>query len=381
MSCSFPRGVRSGAVLGALAGGLLGAQPAGAASTPAAVAAVQSAWSYVPEYQAAPALDTGRLVSSTGRPVADATVIVLPVPLGAAAGMKLTPVARATTDSAGRFTIHLPRSDRGLLQTAAGRSAGYLNLHVIAFYPGETASWFVPVKAASTVAAVSNLVLRKLPAASRVRPQGSPITGCYVESTTERPNRAMTVGYKSNTKSDVDYSQFTYSKGTTETTGVGTSFTAAGSGYSVDGTTSRTSGIAVNFPPIAGGPGSNYFKVSSTWYTDFLSCAVEGAAWLEWYTAFDSVSAGDGTPGAPEVSAGYCSVATAGIANTYSTTTQETWTDGASLAGDIGINLSSQDGWSSDAELTYKLSANGAVCGVNNYPNYSSPSAGHLQTH
>jgi hypothetical protein len=47
----------------------------------------------------------------------------------------------------------------------------------------------------------------------------------------------------------------------------------------------------------------------------------------------------------------------------------------------IGINLSSQDGWTADSALTYDLSKRGAICGVHNTPNGNHPSAGELDTH
>src|SRR6185437_7952252 len=77
------------------------AQTAQAAGTPTAraVAAVQKAWSYVPEYTSAPTIDRGTVRNAAGRPVAGATVIVFPFLIGGGKpGSVLQPIARATSD-------------------------------------------------------------------------------------------------------------------------------------------------------------------------------------------------------------------------------------------------------------------------------------------
>jgi hypothetical protein len=87
------------------------------------------------------------------------------------------------------------------------------------------------------------------------------------------------------------------------------------------------------------------------------------------------------TPGAPIVAAGKCSLELPNVAITYSTTSQSTWSEGASLSDYIGINLSSQDGWSGSSELTDDLKVKAAICGVRNTPNSNNPSGGYLQVH
>ena len=62
--------------------------------------------------------------------------------------------------------------------------------------------------------------------------------------------------------------------------------------------------------------------------------------------------------------------------------TQKTWTAGASLkAFGYGIDLSSQDGYTTDASLTYNFRKGDypAYCGVGGYP--GTAKAGYVQVH
>jgi len=136
-------------------------------ASPAALASIQRSWSNVPEYSADPALDAGRLADPAGNPVGGATVIVFPVPETTGKDQPLTPIARATTDAAGHFTIHLPYAKRSLLQ--GFRHGDHLNLHIIAFYPNAIANWFAPFSAAGHAIGKTNLVLQDLPAGNEAR--------------------------------------------------------------------------------------------------------------------------------------------------------------------------------------------------------------------
>jgi hypothetical protein len=129
------------------------------AAAPSAVAAVAAAWSSVPEYSSSPVIDQGTVLDSAGRPVSGATVLLFPVLLGPPAGTVMTPLARAITDSSGHYAIHLPAARDSRL--ANSKSAGALNLHVMALYPGGQANWFTPIPAgAPPVAPAATLTLR-----------------------------------------------------------------------------------------------------------------------------------------------------------------------------------------------------------------------------
>lgn len=181
--------------------------------------------------------------------------------------MVVCAIARATSDAAGRFTVHLPNAKRALLRGI--RPDGFYNVHVIAFYPDAIANWFTPVQAKGGDVAISNLVLQRLPAQTATASAGlSPLAspaGCLVDTSTPKSNIKMVVGYKSNTKAgDISYSAFTYTAEADQTTGVGVSVTDESAGFSVQGTTSRTSGLTINYPTIKG-KSSNYFDAWTTW--------------------------------------------------------------------------------------------------------------------
>jgi hypothetical protein len=359
----------------------------------ASVQYIQRAWSSVPEYSSAPALTTGSLTDPAGRAMPGATIIVLPVPKSPKAGQSLTPVARATTNSNGGYTIRLPYSERSLLQEPG--TGGYLNLHIIAFYPDAMANWFMPINASTRTIPTAHLVLRQLPsknaanaAASLAAAPQVPIppgaASCSEVSNTEVPGVEMVVGYKSTlTASHIRYAQYTYTTSASQTTGVGVSLTAKNTGFSVDGTTTESSGFTASFKQITGAS-NNYMAVNSTWNDTEWHCQAGNLTWFYgWTTYLNGVGStwSDPTPGAPQVAAGKCLLAGANTTVTYDTTSQSTWTAGVSISGDIGINLSSQDGWSGSSSLTYAFATSAPICGVSNYPNANNPSAGYLQVH
>lgn len=354
----------------------------------AALSSIQHAWSVVPEYAGAPALDRGHLADPAGGSMAGATVIVFPVGASIKAGQHLTPIARATTDSSGNYTLRLPYSKWPLLRGL--RHENYLNLHIIAFYPDAMANWFTPIKLSAHKAASSKLTLRQLPsknaskalAAARAVPDSDP-PYCAVQSRKVYANRPLVVGYKSTlVASHINYAQYTYTSTASQTTGAGVSVTSPNGGFSASGSITQSSGVTIPFPKIKGAS-NNDMTVYSTWYDDYLFCTNPAGYgnYYEWYFYFNSVNTEDGTPGAPAVAAGKCSLEAAGVPISYTTTTQETWSAGANVAGVIGINLSSQDGWTGSSALTYDLAVKAPICGVHNYPNGNDPSAGYLQVH
>ena len=157
----------------------------GSPGVSATVASIQRDWSYVPEYLA-PALDTGRLTDASGHAVNGVTVIVFPVPVITHPDQACLAIARATTDAAGRFTVHLPNAKRVLLRGV--RPDGFYNVHVIAFYPDAIANWFTPVQAKGGDVAISNLVLQRLPAQTATASAGlSPLASPAVASSIPPP--------------------------------------------------------------------------------------------------------------------------------------------------------------------------------------------------
>jgi hypothetical protein len=195
----------------------------------------------------------------------------------------------------------------------------------------------------------------------------------------------MVVGYKSTlTASHINFSQFTYTRTVSQSTGVGISLSGEHAGFSTDGTTSQSSGIQVNFAQIKGAT-SNDMAVVTTWNDTELNCIASGTLqpFLAWEVTLNGVGGpwSNPTPGAPAVAAGKCLPEGPNAPFTITTTNQATDTQGVSLSNMIGINLSSQDGWTTSAALTYSLATDAPVCGVSNFPGSTNPSAGFVQVH
>ena len=367
----------------ALAAGVMAFLPGGPAQASGGlsseVAAIQRAWSYVPEYATAPSIDQGVVLTAHGQPVSGATVVVFPAVLAhpMQSRRQLVPaITRTITDAAGRFSLRLPRAMWGLLTTP--NSGGFLNLHILAFYPGGVAQWFVPISPHSSHGAWGRLILRQTPQTETPDASSAPDSSCYYVDPSEEPNNSMIVGYKSNAKADINYSEYNYTADASETNSVAVSVTGDDGSFSESGTTTVDSGFGANVT-IDGGPGNNNFVVATTWLYGEYTCGGV-APYSDYQAQFDFVSSFSGTPGAASVPAGDCSAEAPNVAVTYSTTTQTAWEYGATLDF-IDLSVSAQDGWTTQAELTYDLSSAAPICGVHNYPNGNDPSAGYLDTH
>jgi hypothetical protein len=350
-------------------------------ATPSAVAAIQAAWSSVPDYPASPMIDHGTVRDSGGQAVPGATVILFPVLLGPAAGTVMTPLARATTDSSGHFAIHLPASRDALL--ANRKSAGALNLHVMAFYPGGSADWFTPIPAgAHAVAPVATLTLRTAGQAATATPAApSAPEVCIDQKPKVLSGFPVTVGYKSSLDTNLAYTAFSYGTGVSNTFGTGVSITGPGGGFSANGTTSEADNTGVTFPNIPGASSNNY-RAGGAYYDQEIVCGP--IVTHQWELYQDAVGGDDGTPGAEPLSAGDCFTGGANTSVKIDATKQTDFSQGVDLEADgINLNLSSQDGYSSSSTLTYKFGSKSApYCGVHNFPGATqAPAPGHIVVH
>jgi hypothetical protein len=355
----------------------------------AEIESIQHAWSAISENAGAPALDNGRLADAAGHAVGGATVLAFPVPVNAKVGQRIMPLARATTDSAGRYTLRLPYARWGLLRS--GKLDAYINIHVMAIYPGAVADFFTPVKLSARKAGTTDLVLRqqqfRVPggtSASGITPAGASPDACVVVKSQEYSNVQMIVGYRSAlTASRINYTDNTLSATSSETTGVGISGVAANggfTGFTESSTTTKSSTITADYH-IAGAS-NNYMRASTTWNNDLVECSdAKGNVTESWQAVFDSIAAPNGTPGTTAVAAGKCvTLGTQPV--TYSHVTQATWSAGVSIASAIGINLSAQSGYTTESSLTIVAKTSAPVCGTTNFPNAQSGSAvGYIQLH
>lgn len=352
------------------------------------IMAIQRGWSYVPEFASSPVIDGGTVLDSAGHPVADATVIVFPVLLnGGKPGSVLQPATRTISDGSGRFALRIPATRDALLMNR--RTGGYLNMHVMAFYPGGVANWFTPVRAGHRLVPTEKLVLRHFAAGDGPSRAGSGTPAaaaspdiCKNGTLHKIGNVPTDVGYKSSLSSKLDYATYQYESSTSTTMGAGISQTSAYSGFSASGTTTQSAGGHFTWPTMPGA-GSNYLQAAGLWYDQEIVCSIPTGEYTQWDLNFNSLGSAYASPGAPAVSAGYCDLQEHNTVDTYNKGAQATFQYGANLeAAGVGINLSSQDGWSNTAYLTFATGSTSLpVCGVNNYPNSTGPSAGYLQVH
>jgi len=358
------------------------AQTAQATGTQAAaVAAVQKAWSYVPEYASSPTIDQGTVRDAAGRPVPGATVIIFPFLInGGKPGSVLQSIARATSDGSGHFAVHLPANRDALLMSR--RSNGYLDMHVIAFYPGGTANWFAPMRAGTRVAHVNNLVLKYTAEADRAQVAPNAPATCVNSTRTSIANVPVNVGFHGSAAPSMKGVTFNLNAAATTTMGAGVSSTSEFGGFSASGTTTQSSGATFSWASLPGA-GNNYYRAYALYYDQKVVCSSPLGIEDSWTLTENSISAPDGTPGAEPISAGHCTMLPPNKSQTYTTGTQNTFSAGANLELlHFNIDLSTQVGWSRDASITFTTGAESVpLCGVNNYPNATDPSAGELTVH
>lgn len=354
------------------------------------VTAIQQAWAYVPEYTAAPAIESGLVTDHAGHPVAGATVILFPLLRNPKKGTVVPPLARTVTGANGRYVLHLPTALDSSLANKWTRGA--LNLHIMVFYPNASGSWFVPIPAGQHATASAASITLRAVAETYVSdlPDDAPPNGsCDAASSPKSIGPvAQIVGYKSSLDPKLISAEFSYSTGYSVTTGGGLSYSGTYGSVSGDGTTTTSDTETIVYKPLPGA-GSNYYEADSVWTWQKFQCfhpgGHGGGYWTnEWYLYENAVGGSRGTPGAPAVKAGYCYSSTDLESVTEDRSTEKTWAQGADLkALGVDVNLSSQDGYTTDASLTYNFNVKARdyppYCGVGGYP--GTQSAGYVQVH
>ncbi len=376
--------------LGLLAVGLTAAT-ASASASPSAQG-IAKAWSYVPEYSSGPALASGEVVSSTGTPLTNSTVVVFPVPVRATAGETLTPLARTATDAQGNFTVRIPAGR--LTSLATSRSMGALNVHVVVFYPGGISQHYYTISsknaallksgttAKSYTTASARLILH---AAQQTNPTASQAKAlqpgsCEIVNSHIIKNISVTVASKESDASNLAATKIGYSTTTSMTLGAGISYTSDSSGFSASGQTTQSAGGSYAWPSLPS-EGNNALNGQGQYTDTQQDCEAGGNYSTSWTLTQYYVGGTLSTPGITPVAAGDCSANAAGSKNTYTAGTQKTFSAGVSLAAlGYGVNLSSQDGWSSESYIEYDMGSTGhPVCGVGYPPGKDAPLV--LQVH
>ncbi|MFE2212122.1 DNRLRE domain-containing protein [Streptomyces canus] len=168
---------------------------------------------------------------------------------------------------------------------------------------------------------------------------------------------------------------FSYSRGADSSLGVGVSATGAYGSFTGSGTISKSSSITMDYPEYGNHRGV-YYKTEFSWGKYLMTCSMggRGAPVSQHYEArARGYYGGAKTSTAYIPTAKHCAYQQNGTKFTRTTSHAITWSDGADLANVIGISLSAETGYSSDATVVYTFNANRYLCGTGGAPGGSHP--------
>lgn len=160
---------------------------------------------------------------------------------------------------------------------------------------------------------------------------------------------------------------FTYSSGASSTLGIGVSASGASGTFSLSGSNSVSSTLAISMPPISG-LGGRLWKTQFV-YSKFGYACPPTPGYQSYQVRATSFAGGSTYSSAlSSPSASYCTPQNAGSIVNVTTSNAYTFSGGAGLSGSIGINLSSKTGFTSTAKLKFTFSSAGKLCGTTGYP-------------
>lgn len=160
-----------------------------------------------------------------------------------------------------------------------------------------------------------------------------------------------------------------YIKESRSTLGVAVSNSGSFGSFSASGTSSWTTSSTQTFSTVSG-KAHNWRRTLHTWGKFSVWCASGTTSSKVGYQArVIGYAGGDGTVFlAGDLTATYCVAERAGDTFTLDRTAAKTVSGGAQTAGNIGIGLSAQTGYTTTASVVAKFSGNGRLCGTNGYP-------------
>ncbi len=176
--------------------------------------------------------------------------------------------------------------------------------------------------------------------------------------------------------------KFTYDQGQNSSLGVGFSLSDKYANFSEHGTFSVSSSSGQDFRNFHGHTGHLYktdFRYGKyRWKCDVVEDGIPKEVWGAW-----QVQANDYGGGATvstlrkSPDATHCVPQMGGSTFHRSSSAASTFTKGASLTGNIGIDLSSQTGYDHETSLAYSVGSEGTmICGLNGLPGGNHPAPG-----
>ncbi len=325
----------------------------------------------------APSSMTGRLFASDGKALSGVHVVLYAWPsndvlrvMRVGDSAALTPIAVATTNTAGRFDLtpssaSLSRASdkysnvntelRMVFADGASALLSYSGMKSTSTSPASEESWVTSVGDIR----LSHNIAGTRPARSLSLP-GAP--SCSTVFKADLGDRGVWVGGHYSNKSSISH-DLTYSRGATSTLGVGVSSSGAFGSYKASGTATASSTAEEGYPSSTGRQHDytnfDYGKYAVTCDGIPISYTVRvryfsGGAWT--YAPTSSPTAT------------YCVYQEKGSHFTISSTSAYSYASGADTSGAIGIDLSSQTGYSSTAKISFSFNSNSNLCGTNAKP-------------
>ncbi|MEW1830389.1 DNRLRE domain-containing protein [Streptomyces sp. NPDC088196] len=168
---------------------------------------------------------------------------------------------------------------------------------------------------------------------------------------------------------------FSYSKGADSSLGVGVSASGTYGSFTSSGSVSKSSSITMEYPTYGNNRGV-YYKTEYSYGKYLVACQSPGRGTP--VTHHYEVRARGYYGGAKATTAyiptaKHCAYQQNGTKFTRTTSHAITWTDGASVADVIGIDLSASTGYSSNATVVYTFNANRYLCGTGGAPGGAHP--------
>jgi len=164
--------------------------------------------------------------------------------------------------------------------------------------------------------------------------------------------------------------KLTYASGSSSTLGVGFSSSGSVGSFTASGSTTVSSSATIGMSPISSVAG-RYWKTQFVYSKFGYACG--GASTYSAYevraTSFAGGAQNISVTAVPSVP--YCTPMPANTTFTKSSTNASTFSGGAALAKDIGINLSARTGFTTTTKITYTFSAAHKLCGSAGYPGSS----------
>jgi hypothetical protein len=366
-----------------------------------------------------PVIANGTVLSSDGSAVAGAMVVLFadPTPatldqLADGATVNSVPLSYATTDSAGRWSLRVPKNVDLSAQTTTTADDPYVNLKVESFTAEGVDETFFPVdlvpyvnttniatqavtddsdgetdneNAGGTVIlngqAMSlygpdessvSLISSQIPGSSGgFDPNVGGMCGDKRVPGTHPHHRILTViGRQFSSTSGVKVN-FNYGDGASNTLGIGVSAQASGGTWSAKVGSSSTNKVATSgvqtFPQVVGATNHDFYSYFT--YAEYeTGCTGAPLSYEMRPTAWDGGEA-EGTdtsdPTFPKI---YCVPEQATATFTAHRSKASTKSDGVSISAVIGISLSSQSGYTTSTSIKFSYTRSGALCGLHGYP-------------